>query len=223
MPDIIVLIFIVISANITYMYILLDQKEGKLFVETKALENSTNGALYLVISPLLVHVVNLSVSDCQLRLKSLTKLIIFLSWLYIKHMTDRIVLIFIFWLILDFLNLKIRKFNFIEIWSRPFPSKHLHNPSQSVQVRLLLLLALFKFSYCVKVSLCTYKYTTSKNKLTCAVLLLCVRVKWNEKNKKKNIGATLSRHPFGRHHRKLPPSNVPRKLNRNYHAVFIYS
>ena len=79
MPDIIVLIFIVISANITYMYILLDQKEGKLFVETKALENSTNGALYLVISPLLVHVVNLSVSDCQLRLKSLTKLIIFLS------------------------------------------------------------------------------------------------------------------------------------------------
>ena len=118
MPDIIVLIFIVISANITYMYILLDQKEGKLFVETKALENSTNGALYLVISPLLVHVVNLSVSDCQLRLKSLTKLIIFLSWLYIKHMTDRIVLIFIFWLILDFLNLKIRKFNFSEIWSR---------------------------------------------------------------------------------------------------------
>ena len=109
MPDIIVLIFIVISANITYMYILLDQKEGKLFVETKALENSTNGALYLVISPLLVHVVNLSVSDCQLRLKSLTKLIIFLSWLYIKHMTDRIVLIFIFWLILDFDNLKIRK------------------------------------------------------------------------------------------------------------------
>ena len=34
--------------------------------EAKALENPTNGALYLVISPLLVHVVNALVTDCQL-------------------------------------------------------------------------------------------------------------------------------------------------------------
>ena len=35
-------------------------------VEAKALENQTNGAVYLVISPPLVHVVNALVTDCQL-------------------------------------------------------------------------------------------------------------------------------------------------------------
>ena len=32
-----------------------------------------------------------------------------------------------------------------------------------------------------------------------------------------------SDNPFGRHHRKLPPPNIPRKLNRNTHPVIIYS
>ena len=66
-----------------------------------------------------------------------------------------------------------------------------------------------------------FKYTRSKNKLTYAVLSLCVRLKWNEKNKKISARRS-SDNPFGRQHRKLPPSNIPPKLNRNTHLVIIY-